>query len=83
MLLNVESQEQPVRQGALHALTAAALALPGLMPPTLCAAQDNAAVIQFGRYQENDRDLFGVTSKFKPIESDSLQASGWFTEMLL
>jgi hypothetical protein len=72
------SEEQPLRQGARHALTVAALALPGLTPSSPCAAQDNAAVVQFGRYQENDRELYGLSSKFKPIESDSLQASVWF-----
>lgn len=55
---------------ALHALTAAALALPGLS-----AAQDNAAVVQFGRYQETSRDLFGLSSKYAPMRSDSLLAS--------
>ena len=57
---------------ALRALTAAALALPGL-----ANAQDDAAVLQFGRYQETSRDLFGLSSKFAPLRSDSLQASAW------
>ena len=70
---------QPLRQGALHALTAAAVALPGVMQWTSCAAQDNAVVVQFGQYGEGSRDLYGVSSNFKPIESDSLQASAWFT----
>jgi len=59
---------------ALRALTAAALALPGL-----ANAQDDAAVLQFGRYQETSRDLFGLSSKFAPLRSDSLQASAWST----
>ncbi len=74
----MEAKGQPLKQGALQALTAAALALPGLMQSTSAAAQDNAATFQFGRYQEADRDLYGVNSKFKPIESDSLQSSAWF-----
>lgn len=37
------SRDPPSGKGALHALTAAALALPGLMQPPPCAAQDNAA----------------------------------------
>ena len=47
---------------ALRALTAAALALPGL-----ANAQDDAAVLQFGRYQETSRDLFGLSSKYEPL----------------
>ena len=62
--------------GALQALTAAALALPGLAAAP-AHAQDNAAVVQFGRYQESSRDLFGLSSKFAPLKSDSLQASAW------
>lgn len=42
------------------------------------AAQDNAASFQFGHFEEGNRNLYGVTSKFKPIESDSLQSSAWF-----
>jgi hypothetical protein len=33
--------------------------------------------VQFGRYQETSRDLFGLSSKFAPLRSDSLQASAW------
>ena len=69
--------DQPVRPGALHALTAAALALPGLLPPAPCAAQDNAALVQFGHYQESGRELYGLTSRFSPMEADSLQATTW------
>lgn len=63
---------------ALHALTAAALALPGLSASP-SAAQDNAAVVQFGRYQETSRDLFGLSSRYDPLRSDSLLASAWAT----
>jgi hypothetical protein len=65
-----------VSRSALQALTAAALALPGLAPST-AHAQDDAAVLQFGRYQESSRDLFGLSSKYSPLRSDSLFASGW------
>ncbi len=74
----MESKGQPLRQSALQALTAAAMALPGLMHAPSGAAQDNAASFQFGRYQEGNRDLFGASSKYKPIEVDSLQSSAWF-----
>jgi len=68
---------------ALRALTAAALALPGIAAAP-ANAQDNAAVLQFGRYQETSRDLFGLSSKYEPLRSDSLQASAWsaFTDRL-
>jgi len=70
------SGNRPRGPGPLHALTAAALALPGLAAPT-AHAQDNAVVVQFGRYQESSRDLFGLSSKYEPLQSDSLQASAW------
>lgn len=60
---------------AFHALTAAALALPGLMLHSAQAADDEFGV-QYGHYQEGERQLFGVESKFRPIEVDTLQGSG-------
>jgi hypothetical protein len=67
-----------VRQGALQALTAAAMALPGLMHAGISPAQDNAASFQAGLYREGNRELYGVTSKFQPLQADSLQSSAWF-----
>jgi hypothetical protein len=61
--------------GSLQALTAAALTLPGLMLPPAQAADDEFGV-QYGHYQEGERQLFGVESEFRPIEVDSLQGSG-------
>jgi hypothetical protein len=61
--------------GALHALTAAALTLPGLMLPPAQAADEEFGV-QYGHYQEGERQLFGVESEFRPIEVDSLQGNG-------
>lgn len=74
---------KPRSPGPLHALTAAALALPGLAASP-AHAQDNAVVVQWGRYQETSRDLFGLSSKYAPLQSDSLQASAWaaFTDRL-
>lgn len=60
---------------SLQALTAAALTLPGLMLPPAQAADDEFGV-QYGHYQEGERQLFGVESEFRPIEVDSLQGSG-------
>lgn len=69
----------PLRTGGLQALKAAALALPGLMhsAPGL-AAEDNSIEVQFGQYRESARNLYGLQSKFSPIESDGLHAAGKF-----
>ena len=58
----------------LEALTSAALALPGLMLSP-AAAQDNEASFQYEHYQESERDLLGVQSRFDPIEVDTIRAS--------
>ncbi|WP_442498661.1 DUF3570 domain-containing protein [Methylobacter sp. sgz302048] len=60
---------------SLQALTAAALALPGLMPASANAAEEEAS-FQYGHYQEGRRDLAGVNSRFNPIEVDTIQGSG-------
>ncbi len=62
-----------------RALTAAALALPGLMPAPGHAAEGDEFGFQYGRYQEGERELFGVTSKFDPLRVDSLQGSASLT----
>lgn len=59
---------------ALQAFTAAALALPGLVP--LVEAADAEPVnFQYGHYQEGKRDLGNVQSNLNPIEADSLLGS--------
>lgn len=60
---------------SLQALTAAALSLPGLMPAPAAAADEEVS-FQYGHYQEGDRDLAGVNSRFNPIEVDTIQGSG-------
>lgn len=68
----------PLRQHALQALTSAALALPGVsIVPAQAQAPDAAAVLQFGHYREDARNLDGPISKFSPLKADSLQLSGW------
>ncbi len=62
-----------------RALTAAALALPGLMPQPAQAAEGDQLGFQYGRYQEGERDLFGVESRFDPILVDSLEGSASLT----
>jgi hypothetical protein len=59
---------------SLQALTVAALALPGLTPATVHAAEEEAGFL-YGYYQESSRNLFGVTSRFDPIAVNSLLGS--------
>jgi hypothetical protein len=63
-------------RASLRALTAAALALPGLGPSAAAGAEDDAFGFRFTRYREGERKLYGVNSRYDPIEVDSLQASG-------
>lgn len=62
-------------ESPLAALTAAALALPGLVM-TPARAADEEFSVQYGHYQEEKRQLFGVESRFRPIEVDTVQGSG-------
>jgi Protein of unknown function (DUF3570) len=62
-----------------RALTAAALALPGLVPSPTPAAEGDEFGFQYGRYEEGERDLFGVESKFDPLLVDSLHGSASLT----
>jgi hypothetical protein len=58
----------------LQALTAAALALPGLMPAPVHAEEEEASLL-YGYYEESNRNLFGVKSRFEPITVNSLLGS--------
>ncbi len=60
----------------LRALTAAALALPGLTHSRAHAAEGDEFHFRYGRYQEGDRDLHGIESLYDPIKVDSLIAGG-------
>lgn len=74
----------PGPSASLRALTAAALALPGIaasivpLASSLVAASSAHATapdevrFQYGRYQEDDRKLPGVESRFDPIAVDYL-----------
>ncbi len=58
----------------LRALTHAALALPMLASSLAHGSSiQGESTLQIGRYQEGDRDLFGVTSAFEPIRVDFLE----------
>jgi hypothetical protein len=63
----------------LRALTAAALALPGLAQSPVLAAEGDEASFQYGHYKEGTRQLFGERSKYKPIQVDNLSGSGSIT----
>ena len=60
---------------ALNALTAAALALPGLMSQAQAVEQEQAS-FQYGHYEESKRHTYGVQSNLKPIQVDTLQGGG-------
>lgn len=68
---------------ALQALTAAAIALPGLVLPTACAAADDEARFGYGFYEEGERTLLDLDGssmtygqlKLQPIRVDNVNAS--------
>jgi hypothetical protein len=64
---------------SLRALTAAALALPGLTHTTAQATEGDEATFQYGRHEEGARELFGVESAFDPIQVDSLHGAAKVT----
>ena len=79
LLLRFRRKPAPQPTPSLRALTAAALSLPGLAHTPVQAAEGDEATFQYGRYQEGERNLFGVKSKFDPIVVDSLHGSGSIT----
>ncbi len=75
-LLTRTAKPKPAASASLQALTAAALLLPGLMPaPVQAAASDEEVSFLYGYYEEGERDLFGVNSRFDPIAVNSLLGS--------
>lgn len=69
----------PEHQGPLKALTLAAMALPGLMLQPAGADEGDSVSFQYGHYQEGERDLAGVDSRFDPIAVDSFLTRFNFT----
>jgi len=67
---------QPPVSPSLQALTAAALALPGLMLPPVHAGESDEATFQYGYYQEGPRHLLGQNSNIDPIHVDTLNTTG-------
>lgn len=69
----------PVKsRNTLHALTSAALVLPGLLITPGHAVGKDRINFQYSRYQEGERNLYGVPS-LKPISADVLHGSGIFS----
>lgn len=66
------------RSASLRALTAAALALPGIMPSNAGAADGDEFSFEYHHYAEGERNLDGQSYrdlKLKPLEADSLSLS--------
>lgn len=83
LLVRLDSRDKNTKVGialstSLQALTAAALSLPGLIPSPVSAADEEAG-LQYGYYQEGNRNLYGVVSRFKPIEVNSLHGTSKFS----
>ncbi|MFO1387056.1 MAG: DUF3570 domain-containing protein [Chitinivorax sp.] len=79
VLESVESPEgicsKTEQASPLKSLMLAAMALPGLALQPAQADDGDSASFQYGHYYEGERDLAGVSSKFKPIEVESLHES--------
>lgn len=67
------------RNATLQALTSAALVLPGLLISSGHAAGPDRINFQYSRYQEGERNLYGVPQSLKPITADVLHGSGIFS----
>lgn len=64
----------------LTALAASALALLGAAAPAVAADEVDGITVQYGSYNEGTRYIGeGLTSRYKPIHSDSLQTRAYFT----
>ncbi len=73
----IDAKSLPPRSGALRALTAAALALPGLMAGHAQAADGDEYTFEYRHYAEGERNLDGQSYRdlqLKPVEVDSLSA---------
>ncbi len=63
---------RPVCSSVTHALTVAAMALPGLVLQPEAAHADDEVGFQYGHYQESQRQLYTVPNNANPIEAESL-----------
>ena len=71
LISNFKPKKTAVVSSSLQALTAAALTLPGLMPLSANAAEEEASFL-YGYYEEGNRNLYGIKSRFNPIAVNSL-----------
>jgi hypothetical protein len=61
----------------LHALQAAALLLPGLVPTPVAAQQETDPLsFQYSHYEEGSRSLYTARSNLAPLHADTLRLSG-------
>ncbi|MEQ1560535.1 MAG: DUF3570 domain-containing protein [Methyloglobulus sp.] len=88
---NKEKERLNKTAPTLPILTAAALVLPGLLQPTVQAAEDDEVDFQYSHYQEGKRDIYGLIDhdgnyltslvvgklpqNLNPIEVDSIHGS--------
>ncbi len=64
-------------RAALHALQAAALLLPGLVPSAAVAqSEEDRLALQYSRVEEGRRSLQTVRSDLEPLHADTLRLSG-------
>lgn len=63
----------------LASLTLAAMALPGLMMQPVCAEESDSISFLHEHYEESSRDLAGMSSKFQPIQVDTILGEMNFT----
>ncbi len=69
----------PLSGPSLSALTAAALALPGLTPTPSRAADGDAVNAHYGFYEEGERQAVTGSYRTSPIRNDNLQAAANLT----
>ena len=68
---SIQKKPSATVSASLQALTAAALSLPGLLPLPAQAAEEEVSFL-YGYYEESNRNLAGITSRFSPITVNSL-----------
>lgn len=61
---------------ALHRLTLAALALPGLLPHASHGDERSEATVAWSHYEEGQRRVHGYNSKFAPLRAETLSVHG-------
>lgn len=75
-MADVAAIDPNTAHGALQALTAAALLLPGLLTSPAFAAESAKLNLQTSRYEESGYDLLNGDSGLQPLNADTLHLSG-------